>query len=65
MSKSASIRDFLIIEQKDVYWDIESSVFIDMFKNINSFIGLIHRDNLLICKFRNSKFDLKDKFANN
>jgi len=55
MSKSASIRVFLIIEQKDVYWDIENWVFIDMFKNLNCYIGLIHSDNLVIFKFRNSK----------
>jgi len=28
-------------------------------------IGLSHSQNLLIFKFRNSKFDLKDNFVNN
>ena len=36
-----------------------------MFKNINCLIGLTNSDNLLIFKFLNSKFDLKDNFVNN
>jgi len=36
-----------------------------MIKTLHCSIGLINSDNLLIYKFRNFKFDLKDKFANN
>ena len=31
-----------------------------MFKNLNCFIGLISSGNLVIFKFRNSRFDLKE-----
>jgi len=34
-------------------------------KNLHCSIGLINSENLLIFKFRNSKVDLKDNFANN
>ena len=33
--------------------------------NINCSIGLFKSENLIIFKFRNSKFDLKDNFVNN
>ena len=36
-----------------------------MFKSTNCLIGLINRGNLVIFKFRNPKFDLKDNFVNN
>ena len=36
-----------------------------MFKNLPWSTGLINSDNLLIFKFRNTKFDLKDNFVNN
>ena len=36
-----------------------------MFKSLHYSIGLSNRDNLLIVKFRNSKFDLKDNLVNN
>jgi len=35
-----------------------------MFKNLHCSIGLINSDNLLIFKFRNCKFYLKDNFVN-
>jgi len=36
-----------------------------MFKDLNCSIGLINSDDLVIFKFINSKFDLKDNFVNN
>jgi len=36
-----------------------------MFKNLHCSIGLINSDNLLIVKFRNSKFDLQNNVVNN
>ena len=36
-----------------------------MSKNPNCSIGLINSDNLVIFKFRNSEFDLKDNFVHN
>jgi len=36
-----------------------------MFKNLNCSIALINSENLVIYKFRKSKFDLKDNFVNN
>ena len=34
-------------------------------QNLDWSIGLINSDNVLIFKFGNSKFDLKDNFVNN
>ena len=36
-----------------------------MFNNLNCLIGLISSEHLVIFKFRNSKVDLKNNFANN
>jgi len=36
-----------------------------MFKNVNYLIGLLNIANLVIFKFRNSKFDLKENFLSN
>ena len=44
-----------IFKIRFVYW-----YYLAMFKNLNGFIGLINSDNLVIVKFQNSKFDLKD-----
>ena len=53
-----------ITEQKYVLCDIENSDFIDItWRCLKS--CLINSDNLVIFKFRDSKFDLKDNFANN
>jgi len=38
---------------------------LEMSKKLNCYIGLINTDSLVIFKFRNSKFDLKDSFGNN
>ena len=36
-----------------------------MFKNLDCSIGLINSKNIIIFKFRNSEFYLKDNFVNN
>ena len=45
---------------------LEIGFFIDiMIKTLRCSIDLINSDHLLIFKFRNFKFDLKDNFVNN